>query len=123
MARTIPEWRGATDDAAIPPRVRLRIFRRYAGHCANCTREVGLGLSYAFDHVIALVNGGTHCESNLQLLCDPCHRDKTKADVAVKSKTNAVSGKHFGLKKSRTPLPCGRSSPWKKKIGGQVVRR
>jgi 5-methylcytosine-specific restriction endonuclease McrA len=38
-----------------------------------------------YDHVSALINGGQHRESNIQLLCSACHKVKTKADVAEKS--------------------------------------
>jgi 5-methylcytosine-specific restriction protein A len=33
MTREVPEWIGATDDAAIPARVRVRVFERYEGRC------------------------------------------------------------------------------------------
>lgn len=35
------------------------------------------------DHVVALINGGTESFDNLQLLCEPCHKVKTTADLEL----------------------------------------
>lgn len=103
MTRTVPEWRGATDDAPIPPRVRLRVFQKFDGNCASCTRTLFPG-HWACDHIIALANGGKHAESNLQPLCDvPCHAAKTGADVAEKSRVYRKAAKHAGIKLRHGP--------------------
>lgn len=71
--RSVPEWIGKTPDTPIPQRVKLRIFERDGKRCQECTRPVGAGrLPFAFDHIRALVNGGEHRETNLQLLCEHC---------------------------------------------------
>jgi 5-methylcytosine-specific restriction protein A len=112
-ARSLEEWVGKTPDVAIPPRVRLRIYDRCNGRCMICTRKVGGPLSFAFDHRTALINGGRHSESNLQILCTHCHAVKTGEDVAEKSKTYAIRSKHLGVKKSKRPFPK-RHDPWGK---------
>jgi 5-methylcytosine-specific restriction protein A len=100
MSRAIDkEWIGATDDQAIPSRVKIRTFKLYGGKCAICTNPV---THAAYDHRQALINGGSHRESNLQLLCVPCHKVKTRADVEEKSVTARVFAKHIGIKKPRT---------------------
>jgi 5-methylcytosine-specific restriction enzyme A len=100
--RALPEWIADHDDQAIPPRVKLRIFERHEGRCPKCTRTLRPG-QFAFDHIVALANGGKHCESNLQPLCNsPCHSSKTKADVAEKKERRRRKVKQLGLKRRRT---------------------
>ena len=124
MARSVEEWIGRTDDAAIPDRVRIRVFLRCSGRCAGCTRILGAGLDWQCDHKIPLINSGGHRESNLQILCVDCHKQKTGADVAVKAKAYAIQKRHLGLKKPKgRPMPGTKRSGWKRKISGEVVRR
>jgi 5-methylcytosine-specific restriction protein A len=102
MSRKINEWIGDTDDSAIPPRVKIRVFIRDGKKCCICTFPIVGKLRPAYDHTIAIINGGENREKNLQLLCVPCHAEKTGNDVAIKSKTARIQKKHFGLKKPRT---------------------
>jgi 5-methylcytosine-specific restriction protein A len=102
MSRETPEWIGAYDDQAIPPRVKVRIFDRCAGKCCDCTLPIQGKLRPAYDHIQALINGGLHREFNLQVLCLQCHAIKTQADVAEKSVTARKRTKHLGIKKPRT---------------------
>ena len=122
MARTVEEWRGATEDSAIPPRVRLRLFERAGGRCQICTRKLMPGDRWDADHVIALVNGGEHAERNLQVACVACHKGKTAADVAEKSRARHIQAKHAGIKRPSS-FACARTSRYRKKIDGTVVDR
>ncbi len=99
MTRAIPEWIADNDNQAIPARVKIRVYDLFNGNCAICTGRV---TTANYDHAIALVNGGAHRESNLQLLCVPCHKGKTRRDVKEKSVTARVRAKHLGIKKPRT---------------------
>lgn len=81
-----------------PPRVRLRLFEAAGGKCAACTRKIRPGDSWQADHVAALANGGENRERNLQILCGWCHADKTRADVAEKSRTYRKKLKAAGAK-------------------------
>jgi 5-methylcytosine-specific restriction endonuclease McrA len=74
--RSTPEWQGKTDDSAIPVRVKLRVHAKAEGCCAKCGVEATTG---QYDHAISLILGGENRESNLQFLCVPCHKAKTKA--------------------------------------------
>jgi 5-methylcytosine-specific restriction enzyme A len=112
--RELPEWIGATDDTAIPARVKIRIFDLSKGCCSVCTLQVAGKLRPAYDHVIAIVNGGANRENNLQLLCSPCHLLKTRGDVAEKSITARKRAKHLGIKKPRT------IRSWRK-FNGEIV--
>lgn len=102
--RSTEEWIGATPDTAIPPRVKVRVLLKHDGYCAKCNRRLMIG-KWDCDHITALANGGENRESNLQPLCiSPCHSDKTKADVAEKSKVARVRAKHLGLRPARQKI-------------------
>lgn len=100
--RSVVEWVGAHPDAAIPDRVRVRIFERYAGRCPKCTRKL-VPSQWDCDHIVALANGGRHAESNLQPLCKvPCHSAKTADDVAEKSRSYRKRKANAGIRKPRS---------------------
>lgn len=119
MTRTIEEWIGKTDDASIPARVKLRVYDKAKGVCVACTLRSD---SYECDHIIPLILGGEHREGNLQLLCKPCHKAKTRLDVKLKAKVARVRKRHLGIRKP-SRFPGSRDSRWKKKMDGSVVSR
>jgi 5-methylcytosine-specific restriction endonuclease McrA len=100
--RSVPEWSGSTDDAAIPARVRLRIWQRGKGRCELCTRKIMTAEGWEIDHRLALVLGGGHRESNLQVICKWCHRSKTRGEQAQKAKADRAGKRHAGIKKPRS---------------------
>jgi 5-methylcytosine-specific restriction protein A len=102
MTRKTDEWIGKNADAAIPPRVRVRIFDRHNGCCHLTGRRIRAGEAWDCDHIGALVNGGEHRESNLAPALKAPHREKTAADVAEKAMVYRKRAKHLGLKKPRT---------------------
>jgi 5-methylcytosine-specific restriction protein A len=115
--RTVDEWIGSSPDAAIPPRVKLRIWERCGGKCHLTGHKIRPGDAYDFDHIVALCNGGEHRESNLAPALRAKHREKTAADVAEMAKIDRLRKRHLGLvpKKPRSNLV--------KKLNGQVVYR
>lgn len=117
MSRSVDEWIGKTDDTPLPPRVRVRLFDAAGGCCAECGIQIRPGNGPAYDHIIALINGGQNRETNFQVLCIPCHSAKTAVDVAEKSAVYEKKAKHLGAKPKRP------WSKWKKKMNGQVVPR
>lgn len=123
MTRYTEEWIAKTDDAAIPVRVKDRVFDRAGHKCECCRTEIRVGMGWECDHITALVNGGEHRESNLQCLCRPCHGLKTKLDVAIKAKGYATRSKMYGHKRSARPMPGSKASGWKKGFDGRVTRR
>lgn len=102
MTRSVPEWIGKTDDAKVPPRVRLRVFERAGGVCHLSGRKIAAGEPWDLDHVIALVNGGEHRESNLRPALRDKHREKTAEDVREKSQIRRSRKRALGIKKPRT---------------------
>lgn len=120
--REVPEWKGKSDDSAIPPRVRLRVFSRHNGICHLSGRRIQAGDAWDLDHVVALANGGTHSELNLRPALRGKHREKTALDVAEKAKNDRVRKRHLGIRKP-SRFPGSRDSRWKRKVDGTVVLR
>lgn len=124
MTRAVPEWIGATDDTAIPPRVKARVLDRAGGCCEDCGRAFTPQTPPEIDHATALINGGENREANLRALCGFCHGAKTAEDVAQKAKVARVRAKHLGLK-DRPKMPVGgwAALKFKRMPDGRVVPR
>lgn len=121
MPRSVPEWIGKNDDQQPPPNVKLRIYERHGGRCANCGNKV---LPAYYDHIVPLGDRGGNRESNIQLLCGPCHGAKTATEASVRADVRTVAKKHIGLHQPKgRPLPGTKRSGWRKKMNGEVVRR
>jgi hypothetical protein len=56
----------------IPRALRLAVFERDGGRCADC----GATFELQFDHVIPVSLGGATTAANLQVLCGDCNRRK-----------------------------------------------
>src|SRR6478736_4135557 len=90
----------------------VTLFLRQDGQCAgkDCGRR--LSVHYHRDHVIPLALGGADHIDNEQLLCVPCHRDKTVGRKA----TTAGSDIHTIRKVERLANPKPKSKTrWPKR--------
>lgn len=114
MSRSVPEWIAKHDDSPIPPRVRLRVFDHHNGICHLSGRKIMAGDEWDCDHIIALVNGGEHRESNLAPAIRDKHKEKTAEDVKEKSIVNRKRSKHLGIKKKGSSIPY-------RKFNGELV--
>jgi len=125
MPRTLKEWIGRSDDTPVPPRVRLRVLDAHHRQCAKCTRPIHPGDEVKCDHKQALVLGGENRETNLQPLCDWCHKPKTAAEIGQKSRDYKRRLKHSGIKTRRAgrPLIGTIASGWKHNMNGTWERR
>jgi len=104
-------------------KVKVAAFQRSQGHCEGCTARLMPG-RYAYDHILPDALGGEPTLLNCAVLCSACHDAKTHTgDVPQIAKMKRQRVNHLGARVSRNPLPCGRSSPWKKTMSGKVVRR
>lgn len=119
--RSVNEWQGATDDAKIPDRVKVRIWTREGGRCSLTGRKIMPGEPFDYEHRIALCNGGRHAESNIVLvLRGKVHQAKTAADLALRAKTDRQAKKHLGITRPKGSL----SHPTlKRTMSGWVVAR
>jgi 5-methylcytosine-specific restriction endonuclease McrA len=120
MSRSVPEWRGKTDDAKIPDRVKVRILERENFTCYLTGQKIDpLRDEFDFDHKVALILGGEHREFNLFPALRSAHRKKTAVEMGVKSKIARVKKKHLlGRPKSSLSHP-----KLKRLMDGTVVNR
>lgn len=120
--RSVPEWIGKDDNEAVPSRVKMRVWFKYHGHCAKCTRKIPAGETPQYDHIVALCNGGQNRESNIQLLCEWHHAEKTKTDLAEKSLAYRKMSSHIGItrKPKGRPMPGTKASGQRKRMNGIV---
>ena len=73
--------------------IRDRIKRRDCGLCQECKRHGRIKPGTEVDHIVALTNGGTNDDDNLELLCAGCHETKTNADLGYKPRvTTGLDG-------------------------------
>lgn len=98
MARSVPAWIGKTDDSAIPPRVRLRVWDREAGKCHRCRRDIPANDAWIIEHRLAIILGGANAEQNLCLTCSWCKPLKDAEDVAEKAASARIRQKHLGIR-------------------------
>ena len=79
-------------------KVRRDAFVRAAGHCegAGCGCKLTTG-KFQYDHRIPDWMGGEPILSNCQVLCDPCHKEKTRQDAADRAKAQRREDKHRGI--------------------------
>ena len=59
---------------------RTCFFEKSEKTCSHCGKAVQIKETQ-IDHIIPLANGGTNDEENLQLLCKPCHFEKSKQEA------------------------------------------
>ena len=110
MARSVPIWIGKTDDSAVPPRVRLRVWDGEQGKCHRCRRKIPSDDAWIIEHRQAIILGGANAEPNLCLSCSWCKPAKDAEDAAAKSKIASTRAKHLGIR----PPSRIRSAGWGK---------
>lgn len=105
-------------------KIMAAAFARAAGGCEGCGSKLWSG-RFQFDHIIADSIGGEPTLENCAVLCLACHGAKSaKIDTPRAAKTKRQHYGHIGAKRSSSrPLPGGRNSGWKIKIGGGVESR
>lgn len=98
--------------------------KRANGKCEECGRRLQYGEAQ-YDHGIPLALGGQSDLDNCRCLCKSCHLAKTtKMDVPTIAKAKRNFRRSAGIKKTNSrPFPCARSSPFKRKISGEVILR
>ncbi|WPE22444.1 HNH endonuclease signature motif containing protein [Shinella zoogloeoides] len=101
MARTVSEWKGKSDDAMPPPRVKDRIRARQGNVCALTGVELRPGVKVEYDHIVPLWLGGANSESNLQAVVSEAHKRKTSAEAKVRAKCNRTRKAHLGIKSKK----------------------
>ena len=105
-------------------KVKNAAFDRCKGHCEmdGCGLELQTG-RFTYDHRVPDWIGGDATLENCQVICRACDKAKTAKDQGDIARVRGVRDRHIGAHRSRNPLPGGRDSPLKRKIGGGVVPR
>jgi len=105
-------------------KVRVAAFQRCDGRCEKCGARLMPG-KFAYDHILPDWLGGEPTLENAQVLCDPCHSEKTHGQDRPRiNKTQRQHARHIEAKApSRNPLPGSKASGWKRKMNGEWVRR
>lgn len=107
-----------------PAKVKVAAYERSAGRCECCTARLAVG-KFHYDHRVPDAMGGEPTLDNCEVLCTACHSAKTTgSDVPAIAKAKRREARHIGAKaRTRSPLPGGRDSKWKKRLDGTVVPR
>lgn len=94
--RSVEEWVGATPDAEIPRRVKLRIFDRCEGKCGITGKRLRPG-EFDYDHIKRLRDGGEHRETNIHVVWRKAHQEKTGQENGDQAKADRIRAKHLGV--------------------------
>jgi 5-methylcytosine-specific restriction endonuclease McrA len=104
-------------------KVQRDAFARAKGRCEKCSAWLSVG-KFHYDHVNPDAMTGEPTLENCEVLCLPCHGDKTKRDVANIARAKRIQDRHLGIRDPhKRPLPGSRNSNIKKKMDGTVVYR
>ncbi len=80
-------------------KVRDKAADRAAGKCQKCGLPFA-GKKMHFDHILPLALNGESTLANCQVLCEPCHKEKTgKEDVPRIRKADRVKRAALGIKR------------------------
>ena len=108
----------------ITAKMRADIFLSRGGSCHLCNMKVVPGEDWDVSHDIPLEAGGKDDATNWFVAHRKCHRIHTSTvDAPLIAKVKRIHQRHIGAKKSKSPMPLGRSSQWKRKMDGSIVRR
>ncbi|QGY01507.1 hypothetical protein MMSR116_06005 [Methylobacterium mesophilicum SR1.6/6] len=118
----------------IEPRTRLTALQCVAlldaqeGLCPLCEREIVPGEPTRDEHLRALGLAGTNDLGNRAIVHARCADVKTRGpdgDLARIARAKRQRAATFGFTagRSRRPMSCGKSSPFKRLIGGGVADR
>ena len=73
--------------------------------CRVCVARGFTVLATQRDHIVSLAEGGTDDDSNVQPLCDDCHREKTLAEALRARGGQPLAGGGLASSPRRLPAP------------------
>lgn len=112
-----------TKRKTISAKQRVALFQSRGGVCHICGGKINVGEAWDVEHIIPFAMGGADDESNWAPAHSKCHRTKTTDDVGKIAKAKRREARHLGVNVSRTPLPFGKKSKFKRKMDGTIVER
>jgi 5-methylcytosine-specific restriction protein A len=102
--------------------VKGEAWARCGGRCEACGAIIKPG-QQEHHHDKPAGFGGRGVAENCVVLCKPCHRTITnERDIPAIAKSNRIRARNAGIKR-KSRFACSKDKPFKKKIGGEVVRR
>ena len=104
---------------------RVALFLKEGGICHLCKMKITEGQEWDHSHEIPLEAGGEDNDENSRVAHRRCHRKHTaEVDIPIIAKVKRIHAKRIGAKPpSRNPIPGGRRSKYKRKVGGGTVLR
>ncbi len=115
---------GTTPRRKLTPHRRLQVWEMTNGRCVLCGRKIdGVRERWIVEHLRALELGGDDSLDNMGPAHAACAFIKTQNDHRRAAKAKRQKIQHIGAYASKCPLPCGKASPWKRKVSGQIVPR
>lgn len=83
---------------------RLAVLGAYNTRCAECGVSLR-NVKWEIDHTLCLELGGKHEPANWRPLCAiPCHRSKTKRDIAMVAKARRLRKREAGEQRKTQPI-------------------
>jgi 5-methylcytosine-specific restriction protein A len=102
--------------------IKGEAWARCGGRCEACGSIIKPGQA-EYDHDKPAAFGGRGVGENCRVLCRSCHGSKTYGrDIPAIAKSNRIRARNAGIKR-KSRFACSKDKPFKKKIGGEVVRR
>ena len=127
--RKVAEWIGRTPDTWPPPAdVQERVCRRYDDMCQGiCHQRLGGKLRAVMDHITPVrdwIGAPPHGnrESNLQPICNLCHKIKTGLEKTARATTVRLRKANLGISSSRNPVPGGKNTKWARRYNRATGR-
>jgi len=102
MPRSSSTWHSDNHDAAIPQRVKLRVFERDNRICFLCGQPIRTSDGLDFHHRKPLIDGGEHSEANLVPVHRKCHRLQTAREAQERAEARATVKHHYGITAPKT---------------------
>lgn len=102
--RAVEEWIGKNADTPVPDHVKVRIFLRQSRRCALTGRRFIAGEVLVADHKVRLKDGGENRESNIQIVLEKPHREKTAEENAQGARELRIQKKHFGVRRPKQKI-------------------
>lgn len=107
----------------LTPKQKLRMFLDAKGICCVCGQKINSVKEAWDEHESPLWLNGDNSAPNRAPAHVRCARKKTDEEATLRAKIRRTAEKHQGAHRSSSPMPCGRNSSHKRKIGGKVVPR
>ncbi|MFN3833443.1 MAG: HNH endonuclease [Allorhizobium sp.] len=84
-------------------KTKAKIIERAAGRCEKCKAALKAGDGQV-DHILPCELGGQPTVANGRLICIPCHKEKTAADVRQIRKSDRQRDKFTGAMRKPSTL-------------------